>query len=55
MATSSFTDKVVINDKKAIKILIDVINSESPCENIKPVSEADIQKGKEFAKKWQSQ
>ena len=55
MATSSFTDRVVISDKKAQKTLIKVLGSESPCKDVKPVSEAEIQKGKEFAKKWQSQ
>ena len=54
MATKSFLEKVVLTDKNEIEKFKEILNAESPRKDIRPVSEAEIQKGKEFAKEWLS-
>ena len=51
MATKSFLEKVVLTNKNEIKKFYEIQNAESPRKDIQPVSDAELQKGKEFAKK----
>jgi hypothetical protein len=52
MATKSFLERVVITDKNEIKRFKAVLKSDSSCKGIQPVSDTELQKGKEFAKQW---
>lgn len=55
MATSSITRRIVIKDDKAADTLKTVLAGESPCKDIKPVTDAELKKGEDYAKKWLSQ
>jgi len=55
MATSTITNPIVLKGEKSVKAYNDLMNVESPCKDIQPVSDAEIQKGKEYAKKWLAQ
>jgi len=53
MATSSITKNIVLNDKAAKKFC-EVLEKDSPCKDIQPVSYDELKESEELARKWRS-
>lgn len=54
MATKSFLDKVALTKEEEIEKFNKILDAESPCKDVQPVSDEQMKKGKEFAKIWLS-